>query len=85
MVGLDPRSGRLVKDILRRRAEAGVTVFMSTHTLAVAEEVADDIGIIHHGRLIARGTVAQLHAENRTVGNLEDVFLQLTAEEEEKI
>ena len=81
MVGLDPRSARLMKDILRRRAAEGVTVFMSTHTLAIAEEVADDIGIIHHGRLIARGNVKELHALSRSGGNLEDVFLELTAEE----
>ena len=84
MVGLDPRSARLMKDILRRRARAGATVFMSTHTLAIAEEVADDIGIIHHGRLIAQGSVAELHAMSESpgnLGNLEDVFLDLTAEE----
>ena len=81
MVGLDPRSARLLKDILRRRARAGAAVFMSTHTLAIAEEVADDIAIIHHGKLIAHGSVAELHAMSESPGNLEDVFLDLTAEE----
>ena len=51
MVGLDPRSVRAVKDRLRDQAAAGTTVFMSTHTLAIAEEIADRIGIMDHGRL----------------------------------
>ncbi|HEY6565114.1 MAG TPA: ABC transporter ATP-binding protein, partial [Pirellulaceae bacterium] len=56
MVGLDPRSMRLVKDLLRQRARQGGTVFLSTHTLAMAEEIADRIGVIHHGRLRFVGT-----------------------------
>jgi len=84
MVGLDPKSGRLLKDILRERSSQGTTVFMSTHTLAVAEECADRIGIIHHGALIALGTVADLNemAHRPEGAGLEEVFLQLTAEEE---
>jgi len=81
MVGLDPRSIRLTKDIFRRRAAEGATVFMSTHTLAVAEEVAHDIGIIHRGRLVARGRFEDLQAQARTSGDLEEVFLDLTAGE----
>jgi len=81
MVGLDPRGARLVKNILRRCVARGGTVFMSTHTLAVAEEVADDIGIIHCGRLIARGNVQHLSALSRSGNSLEDVFLELTGEE----
>ena len=51
MVGLDPRSVRLVKDLLRRKASEGMTVFMSTHSLSVAEEISDRIGIVEHGEL----------------------------------
>ena len=80
MVGLDPKSIRLTKDIFRRKAKAGTTVFMSTHTLAVAEEVAQDIGIIHRGRLIARGSFADLQGQASLEGDLEDLFLDLTAE-----
>ncbi len=81
MVGLDPRSARLVKDVLCEMVENGVSVFMSTHTLSVAEEVAHRIGIIHRGRLIAEGTVDELRSRGHTSGKLEDVFLTLTREE----
>lgn len=80
MVGLDPRSARLVKDVLRDRADHATTVFMSTHSLSVAEELADRIGIINHGRLIALGTFQELKEMSGEDGHLEDVFLQLTAE-----
>ena len=55
MVGLDPRHARIVKDEFKARSRAGCTIFLSTHTLSVAEEMADRIGIINHGRLIAPG------------------------------
>ena len=58
MVGLDPANARVVKDILKERSRAGMTVFLSTHQLAVAEELADRIGIIHRGRLAAVSTPA---------------------------
>jgi ABC-2 type transport system ATP-binding protein len=80
MVGLDPKSVRLVKDLLRRRAREGMTVFMSTHSLDVAEEVATRIGIIDHGRLIGCGTLETLRTQAALDGSLEDVFLKLTAE-----
>jgi len=83
MVGLDPRSSRLVKDLLRVRASAGKTVFMSTHTLAVAEEIADRIGVIDRGRLIFLGTQDELGQElSAGKRSLEQLFLQLTAESE---
>ncbi|HRU06427.1 MAG TPA: ABC transporter ATP-binding protein [Candidatus Brocadiia bacterium] len=82
MVGLDPRGARLVKDILRRRAEAGVCVFLSTHTLSVAEEVATRIGIIHQSRLIALGTPQELRSRYGGERGLESIFLELTRESE---
>ena len=81
MVGLDPRSVRLAKDTLRDMVNSGVCVFMSTHTLSIAEEVADRIGIIHRGSLVAEGTVDELRPHGHTSGRLEDVFLTLTREE----
>jgi ABC-2 type transport system ATP-binding protein len=82
-VGLDPKSIRFVKDYLRAKTREGVSIFMSTHTLSIAEEIADRIGIIHKGRLIALGSVEEVKASEER--NLEDIFLQLTAEEPEMI
>jgi ABC-2 type transport system ATP-binding protein len=83
MVGLDPRSVRMVKDLLRRHAARGMTIFMSTHTLAVAEEIADRIGILDRGRLQFLGTVAQLQQElSSHHTSLEALFLQLTEGDE---
>ena len=80
MVGLDPKSQRLVKDLLRQEVAKGVTIFMSTHLLADAEALASRIGIVDHGRLIGLGTLADLRQQARHDGSLEDVFLTLTAE-----
>lgn len=81
MVGLDPRSMRLVKDLLRRHAADGGTVFMSTHTLTVAEEIADRVGIVDHGRLQFVGTQNALREQLKQHGtSLEQLFLQLTSE-----
>jgi ABC-2 type transport system ATP-binding protein len=80
MVGLDPRSTRMVKDLLRLWAAGGTAVLMSTHTLAVAEEIADRIGILADGRLHFLGTVAELQAElSSRHASLESLFLELTA------
>lgn len=81
MVGLDPQHARIVKDILKERSRAGMTVFLSTHQLSVAEELADRIGIIHQGRLIAVGTRDELHRQSGAEGPLEQTFLALTAED----
>ena len=81
MVGLDPQHSRIVKDVLKERSRAGMTVFFSTHQLSVAEELADRIGIIHQGRLIAVGTADELRNQSGEAGRLEQVFLTLTAEE----
>ena len=79
MVGLDPVAIIMVKKLLRRLAGEGVTVFMSTHTLRVAEETCDRIGIINKGQLIASGTTSDLQREaNVSSADLEQVFLNLT-------
>ncbi|MGD8389470.1 MAG: ABC transporter ATP-binding protein [Desulfobacteraceae bacterium] len=80
MVGLDPRAARLVKDIFRNQAKNGTTVFMSTHSLGVAQEVCEEIAIIQAGRIIARGTADELRALAGVDGNLENTFLKLTEE-----
>jgi ABC-2 type transport system ATP-binding protein len=80
MVGLDPQHARVVKDMFKERSRAGMTVLMSTHELSVAEEMADRIGIILGGKLIAVGTRDELRKLSGTSGPLEDVFLTLTAE-----
>jgi ABC-2 type transport system ATP-binding protein len=81
MVGLDPKATRLVKTIFRSLAALGVAIFMSTHTLTVAEEMCDRVGIIHEGCLIAGGTPNELRERAGVDGdNLEAVFLKLTEE-----
>ena len=85
MVGLDPRSARVVKDVLKARSRAGVTVFLSTHILHVAEELADRIGILNHGRLIAVGTMNELRQASGSGGALEDTFLTLTREAAQEV
>lgn len=81
MVGLDPHHARVVKDLLKARSQRGMTVFLSTHQLSVAEELADRIGIIHEGRLIAVGTREELRQQGGVEGALEGTFLALTAQE----
>jgi len=79
MVGLDPKSSRLVKDLLRQRTAAGGTVFMSTHTLSLAEEIADRIGIIDQGWMNFLGTLDQLRQEaSDHQTSLEQLFLDRT-------
>ena len=79
MVGLDPRGARLIKDVFRVMSQQGVAILMSTHTLEVAEKMCDRISIIQGGRIIARGTVPELHALAGTEDpQLTPVFLKLT-------
>jgi ABC-2 type transport system ATP-binding protein len=81
MVGLDPAAIIMVKNLFRKLAAQGVTIFMSTHTLKVAEDTCDRIGVINKGRLIAMGTTEELKREaNVTEADLERVFLNLTSE-----
>lgn len=84
-VGLDPKSARLIKDILRQLADRGVTIILSTHILEIAERMCDRIGIIAQGELVAAGTMDELRAGGGSTGEesldsrtLEDIFLQLT-------
>ena len=81
MVGLDPHHARIVKDVLRERAQQGMTVFMSTHQIYVADEMADRVGIFHRGRIIAAGTPAELRRKAGTDGALEKAFLAITEDE----
>jgi ABC-2 type transport system ATP-binding protein len=78
MVGLDPQHARLVKDTLKARTRNGMTVLMSTHQLSVAEEMADRIGIMHQGRLVALGSRDELRRLSGSAGALEEIFLALT-------
>jgi ABC-2 type transport system ATP-binding protein len=79
MVGLDPRGARLIKDVFRAMSKKGVAILMSTHTLEVAEQMCDRISIILGGRIIARGTVAELRSQAGSEGEaLTSVFLKLT-------
>ncbi|HAR98733.1 MAG TPA: ABC transporter [Syntrophus sp. (in: bacteria)] len=82
MVGLDPAAIKMVKDILKDLARRGTAVFMSTHTLSVAEDLCDRIGIIHRGALIALGTTRELkRLAQAQQADLEEVFLKLTEEQ----
>jgi ABC-2 type transport system ATP-binding protein len=82
LTGLDAGSARQVKSVLRERVAAGGTIIMTTHILEVAERMADRIGIIAHGRLIAEGTLAELRAQaGKSEFTLEDTFLALVAKE----
>ena len=77
MVGLDALAQRQVKQLFRRLADEGKTIFLTTHTLSVAEAVCDRVAIIHHGRIIATGPTAELKKDRA----LEDIFLELTYED----
>ena len=79
-VGLDPRSIRMLKDLLRQQAKGGTTVFLSTHSLDIAQELAERIGVVAQGKLIGCGTLDTLRRQAALDGSLEDVFLKLTEE-----
>lgn len=80
-VGLDPYSIRTIRSLLREQTARGATIFLTTHILTLAEELADRVAIIHQGRLIDCGTLPQLKQRHATRGNLEDLFLNLTQPE----
>lgn len=84
MVGLDPRGAKLLKESFRERARSGMTIFMSTHSLSVAEEVADRLAIIKSGKIIAEGGLSDLYSRVKSgVAGLENVFLEIINEGEE--
>jgi len=85
MVGLDPRGARLVKNIFRQLNRSGVAILMSTHTLSIAAEVCDRIGIILQGRLLTEGTPEELKAQADRSEHLEEAFLKLTGGHEEQV
>lgn len=78
LVGLDPRAARELKDAMREHCERGGTLFFSTHIMEVAERLCDRIGIIHHGRLVASGTLSELKAAAGRDESLESIFLEAT-------
>ncbi len=78
LIGLDPHTIRAIKSLLREKAKAGMTIFLTTHILSLAEDVADRIGIILNGKLIALGTLDEIKSTSGTSGDLEEVFLELT-------
>jgi ABC-2 type transport system ATP-binding protein len=79
MVGLDPKSARLLKDLFRQFVERGGTVLMSTHTLEVAETMCDRFAIIHGGKIVTHGTMAEVQEQTSSADlGLEDLFLKLT-------
>lgn len=79
MVGLDPKSARMVKELFKQRADDGATIFLSTHSLEIAEELCHNIGIITEGKILTSGTIETLRAEaGKQDSDLEDVFLELT-------
>ena len=83
MVALDPRGVKLVKELFTQLCQQGVTIFMSTHTLSLAEELCHRIGIIHRGRLVAVGSREELRQQaSIPQSGLEDIFLELTREDE---
>jgi len=81
--GLDPRSARIVKDLLRKLTAQGVTTIMSTHILEIAQAMCDRIAIMYEGRLLALGNMKELRQKARLPGSdLEDIFLKLTGTED---
>lgn len=85
--GLDPRAARTVKDLIADLAGANTTIFLSTHILSVVDELADAVGVLHRGSLVAEGSPSALkqRVERETGGTLEDVFLSVTTDHTEEI
>lgn len=84
MVGLDPQSAKIVKNLFRQQTAVGRTMFLCTHVLSVAEELADRIGIFKKGKLIFLGSLGELRQRQGSDANLEELFLELTAETAEE-
>jgi ABC-2 type transport system ATP-binding protein len=79
--GIDPVSGRVVSDLLRRLTQKGVTLFFTSHVLQVVEQLCDEVAVIDKGRIVARGTLDEIRSQRETGqnGSLEDAFLKLVA------
>jgi len=80
LTGLDPKSSFELKSMMRYHADAGKTVFFSTHVLDVAEKVCDRVAVVDRGRILFCGTIEEMRAHFETNGSLESMFLELTAE-----
>lgn len=78
MVGLDPKGIKMIKELLKSYANKGKTIFVSTHSLDMAEAISDEIAIINKGKVIANGTIDELRMKAGISGELEDIFLKLT-------
>ncbi len=78
LIGLDPHSIRMIKDLLRAKVRDGMTILLTTHILALAQDIADRIGIISGGKLIALGKMSDLQSQSGSNGTLEDIFIKLT-------
>ncbi|MBI3579531.1 MAG: ABC transporter ATP-binding protein, partial [Ignavibacteriales bacterium] len=79
MIGLDPRSAKIVRETLKKKAQEGVSIFMSTHSLPIAEELCTRIGIINNAKLVFVGTQEHLDLHKQKYdGKFESVFLELT-------
>ena len=76
---MDPHSIRMIKDLLRAKVREGMTILLTTHILALAQDIADRIGIISRGKLIALGKMSELQTQSGSNGTLEDIFLKLTS------
>jgi len=81
LTGLDPKSSFLLKEMLRREAEKGKTVFFSTHVLDVAEKLCDRVAIIHKGKLLFDGTITAMRDHFKANESLERMFLEMTEDE----
>jgi len=80
LIGLDPATIRMIKDLLRAKVKEGMSILLTTHILALAEDISDRIGIIMKGNLVALGPMDHLRSKTGIDGSLEDVFLSLTEE-----
>jgi len=81
MTGLDPRSSFFLKEMMRKRADSGKTVFFSTHVLDVAEKICDKVAIINKGRILFSGTLDEMRNSSMKDESLEQIFLELTEDE----
>lgn len=79
-VGLDARSAKILKELLHKYRDEGMTIFLTTHILEIAEKMCDRIGIIKEGKILTEGTVEELRGSSKNKGTLEDIFLELTGD-----